>query len=39
MEEIGDILSDLDYKIYSLKDVNLDGIEIVEDGKTFEHKH
>ena len=23
--------------IYSLKDVNLDGIEIVEDGKTFEH--
>lgn len=37
MEEIGDILSDLDYKIYSLKDVNLDGIEIVEDGKTFEH--
>lgn len=37
LEEIGDILSDLDYKIYSLKDVNLDGIEIVEDGKTFEH--
>ena len=35
LEEIGDILSDLDYKIYSLKDVNLDGIEIVEDGKTF----
>ena len=29
LEEIGDILSDLDYKIYSLKDVNLDGIEIL----------
>ena len=28
---------DFDYTIYSLKDVNLGGIEIVEDGKTFEH--
>ncbi len=37
LEEIGDILKDLDYKIYSLNDVNLGGIEIVEDGKTFEH--
>ena len=37
LEEIGDILKDLDYNIHSLKDVNLDGIEIVEDGKTFEH--
>lgn len=37
LEEIKAILEDLDYDIYSLKDVNLDGIEIVEDGKTFEH--
>ncbi|MGL6108135.1 ribonuclease PH [Romboutsia sp.] len=37
LEEIGDILEDFDYKIYSLKDVDLGGIEIVEDGKTFEH--
>ena len=37
LEEIGEILKDLDYNIKSLKDVNLDGIEIVEDGKTFEH--
>ncbi len=37
LEEIGAILEDFDYKIYSLKDVNLGGIEIVEDGKTFEH--
>ncbi len=37
LEEIGDILKDLDYNIHSLKDVDLDGIEIVEDGKTFEH--
>ena len=37
LEEIGAILNDFDYKIYSLKDVDLDGIEIVEDGKTFEH--
>lgn len=37
LEEIGSILQDFDYKIHSLKDVDLDGIEIVEDGKTFEH--
>lgn len=37
LEEIKAILEDLDYDIYSLKDVNLEGIEIVEDGKTFEH--
>ena len=37
LEEIGAILEDFDYKIYSLKDVELGGIEIVEDGKTFEH--
>lgn len=37
LEEIGAILEDFDYTIYSLKDVNLGGIEIVEDGKTFEH--
>lgn len=37
LEEIGKILSDLDINILSLKDVELDGIEIVEDGKTFEH--
>lgn len=37
LEEIGAILKDFDYEIYSLKDVDLAGIEIVEDGKTFEH--
>ncbi|WP_042275978.1 ribonuclease PH [[Clostridium] dakarense] len=37
LEEIGSILEDFDYTIYSLKDVDLGGIEIVEDGKTFEH--
>ncbi|HSQ90477.1 ribonuclease PH [Romboutsia sp.] len=37
LEEIGAILEGFDYKIYSLKDVDLGGIEIVEDGKTFEH--
>lgn len=37
LEEIGAILEDFDYIIYSLKDVDLGGIEIVEDGKTFEH--
>ena len=37
LEEIGEILKDFDYNIYSLKDVNLGGIEIVEDGRTFEH--
>lgn len=37
LEEIGIILKDLDYNIYSLKDVNLDNLEIEENGKTFEH--
>ena len=37
LEEIGSILKDLDYNIHSLKDVNLDGLEIEENGKTFEH--
>lgn len=37
LEEIGDILKDMEYNIYSLKDVDLGGIEIIEDGKTFEH--
>lgn len=37
LEEIGAILEDFDYTIYSLKDVDLGGVEIVEDGKTFEH--
>lgn len=37
LEEIGKLLEDIDFKIESLKDVGLDGIEIVEDGKTFEH--
>lgn len=37
LEEIGAILKDLNYDIYSLKDVNLDNLEIEENGKTFEH--
>ncbi|MEW9080638.1 ribonuclease PH [Terrisporobacter glycolicus] len=37
LEEIGAILKDLDYNIYSLKDVNLDDLDIEENGKTFEH--
>ena len=37
LEEIGAILKDLDYNIHSLKDVNLDNLEIEEKGKTFEH--
>lgn len=37
LEEISAILEDFDCKIYSLKDVDLAGIEIVEDGHTFEH--
>lgn len=36
LEEIGAILEDFDYNIHSLKDVDLAGIEIVEDGATFE---
>ncbi|MDU4862239.1 MAG: ribonuclease PH [Terrisporobacter othiniensis] len=37
LEEIGAILRDLDYNIYSLKDVNLGNLDIEENGKTFEH--
>ena len=37
LEEIGAILKDLDYNIHSLKDVNLDNLEIEENGRTFEH--
>lgn len=37
LDEIGSILKDLDYNIYSLKDVNLGDLEIEENGKTFEH--
>jgi len=37
LEEIGAILKDLDYNIYSLKDVNLGNLDIEENGKTFEH--
>lgn len=37
LEEIQTILDDLNFDIKSLKDVDLDGIEIVENGNTFEH--
>ncbi|MFI3209989.1 MAG: ribonuclease PH [Peptostreptococcaceae bacterium] len=37
LDEISEILKDLKYDIHSLKDVSLDGIEIIEDGRTFEH--
>lgn len=37
LDEIGKLLSDIDFDIKSLKDVGLEGIEIIEDGKTFEH--
>ena len=37
LEEIDAILKDLDYNIHSLKDVNLDDLDIEENGKTFEH--
>lgn len=36
IEEMQNILAKLNVKLLSLKDVNLDGIEIIEDGKTFE---
>lgn len=36
IEEIHDILKTLDYKIISLKEVGLEGLDIVEDGDTFE---
>ncbi len=37
LEEIRTMVSDLDFEIKSLKDVGLQDIEIVENGKTFEH--
>ncbi|WP_024622094.1 ribonuclease PH [Metaclostridioides mangenotii] len=37
LKEMNSILKGLDYNIYTLKDLDLDKIEIVEDGKTFEH--
>lgn len=37
LEEIQKMLADMDFDIKSLKDVDLDGIEIIEDGRTFEH--
>lgn len=37
LEEIGEMLNDFDFKVLSLKDEKLDEIEIIENGKTFEH--
>lgn len=37
LKEIRDMVADLNFDIKSLKDVGLDGIEIIENGKTFEH--
>lgn len=37
LEEIKKIFDGLDYDIKSLKDLGLDGIEIIEDGNSFEH--
>ena len=37
LDEISQLLSDYDFKITSLKDENLEGIEIEENGRTFEH--
>lgn len=37
LREMNSILKGLDYQIYTLKDLDLDKIEIIEDGKTFEH--
>lgn len=37
LEEIQNMLADMDFEIKSLKDVDLDGIEIIENGRTFEH--
>lgn len=36
IEEIYDILKNLDYKILSLEEVGLGGLDIIEDGDTFE---
>ncbi|NMA03607.1 MAG: non-canonical purine NTP pyrophosphatase, partial [Clostridiales bacterium] len=35
LKEIGDILKDFHLEILSIKDVGLEGLEIIEDGKTF----
>ncbi len=37
LEEIQKLLSDIDFEIKSLKDLGLENIEIIENGKTFEH--
>lgn len=37
LEEIKTMISELDIDVKSLKDVGLENIEIVENGKTFEH--
>ena len=34
-DEIGECLTGLDFKLYSLKDLGFDGRDIVEDGETF----
>ncbi len=36
LEEIGAILQDFNLQVLSMKDVDLDGLEIIEDGNTFE---
>lgn len=36
LEEIGVILKDFQLEVLSMKDVGLDGLEIIEDGNTFE---
>lgn len=36
LEEIGQMLAGYNLEILSMRDVNLDGMEIIEDGKTFE---
>ncbi|MEG0250560.1 MAG: ribonuclease PH [Peptostreptococcus sp.] len=37
LEEIQRLLADINFEIKSLKDVGLEDIEIIENGKTFEH--
>lgn len=36
LEEIGDMLKDYNFEILSMREVGLNGLEIIEDGKTFE---
>lgn len=36
LEEIGDMLKDYNIQILSMREVDLDGLEIIEDGSTFE---